>query len=111
MADRALHVNTGGQTVVTVAVSGTTDTLVFSGPGRLYGGQILTAGASFTRFWDAATSTAATTSNHCWTSIQTTVAGHIIDLQIPLANGLVVQRQADAPGYRLSINIGGVNGR
>jgi hypothetical protein len=111
MADKSLQVSTGGQTVVTVAVSGTTNTMVYAGAGRLCGVQILTAGSTNLRIWDAATSTAATTSNHVWTSIQTTVAGHIIDLQIPLANGLVVQRQADAPGYRLSFVMDTTEGR
>lgn len=102
MADKSGLVSTGGQTVVTVASSGVTNAQAFSGPGRLTSICVVTGGVTLLQLYDAATTTAATTSNHVYTVAQTTVAGQMVDLQIPLANGLVVARQADAPGVRYS---------
>jgi hypothetical protein len=103
MADKSGMVSTGGQTVVTVASSGTTNAQAYVGAGRLCKAQVLTAGVTLFRVYDAATTTAATTSNHVYTFAQTTVAGQLVDLQIPFASGLVLDRQADSPGVRLSI--------
>lgn len=102
MSDKAKQYSTGGQACTSVATSGAADLLLVAGAGRLCKVFINTAGTTLLRFWDSATTSGAAGAVPVYTAAQTTTAGAVYDVQAPFANGLVVSRAANAPGFTVS---------
>lgn len=100
MADKSIPQNTGGQYNAAVT-SGSSETLVYTGAGRLCKITIITAGTASISIYDGTQSTGGVL---LYTSITNDVLGTIKDIQAPITTGIVVKGTTGGGGVCVTYN-------
>lgn len=103
--DTIKNYSTGGQ-ITTAITANAGDQVLYTGPGRLCSVVIVTGGTTFTRFWDSSTTSGAATAVQIFCTAQTTTSstGARTDVQMPFANGLLMQNLAAASNVVITYN-------
>lgn len=105
-ADQALQYNDGGQFNAAIA-SLTTETLVYTGQGRLCRLNICAAGTASVSIYDGTQSTGGTL---IFTSLANDALGVTKVINFPIATGILVKGTTGCPGIAVSYNKSGVGG-
>lgn len=107
MADLSVPQNLGGQ-YGAIHTGGNVETAInTTAAGRLCRVTIITAGTAANSIYDGTNSTAGTL---IWTDITNRTVGQQVDLQIPIATGIVVKGTTGAAGLYVSYNKTGALG-
>ena len=105
-ADNQIQMGAGGQYAAAVT-NGSSETLVYTGAGRLCRFSILTAGTASASVYDGTQSTSGVL---VFTTLTNDALGVIKDVQIPIATGIVVKGTTGSPGLCVQYNKNNVNG-
>lgn len=100
MADKSIPQNTGGQYNAAVT-SGNSETLVYTGAGRLSRFAVITAGTASFSIYDGTQSTGGTL---IYTSLTNDALGTVKDVQAPITTGIVVKGTTGSAGVAVYYN-------
>ncbi len=106
MADKSVPQNLGGQ-YNAIYTGGETNTLIYTGSGRLCKLHICTAGTAVFTIYDGTQSTGGVM---IYKSITNDVTGTTKDLQIPIATGIAIVGTTGSAGFNVCYNKDSVYG-